>query len=121
MRSVTMTISLDAVLDRLDDRVLGEQRRHGDDRAEIVEPCARRLLDRVRRPAPVDLAAQAAGVTPPTIFAPRRSRGTPREVDASRPGDALDDERRVRVERMLIGLASTGAAAASLSETERSA
>ena len=63
---------LDAVLDRLEDGVLGERRRHGDDRAvDRRAVVLDGLGDGVEDRHAVDLAARAGpGVTPPTIFAP---------------------------------------------------
>ena len=63
---------LDAVVDRLEHRVLGERGRDGDDgavdRAAVVLDG---LRDGVEDRHAVDLAARAGpGVTPPTIFAP---------------------------------------------------
>jgi hypothetical protein len=91
---------LDAVLDRLEDGVLGEQRRHGDDRA-VDRPAVvlDGLGDRVEDRHAVDLAAQAAGGdAADDLRALAVVEALAGEVDRLAAGDALDDERRVGVD-----------------------
>ena len=115
---------LDAVLDRLEDGVLGEGGGDGDDRAVDRAPVVRDgLVDGVEDGHAVDVAAPA----------PRRDaaddlralavvQALAREVDRLAPGDALDDEGRGLVdEDAHAGAPSTASRAASCSEVERSA
>jgi hypothetical protein len=114
---------LDAVLDRLEDGVLGERGRDGDDgavdrRAVVLD----RLGDGVEHRHPVDLAAEPAGRdAADDLRAGAVVEALARQVHGLAAGDALDDERRVFVDEDAHGYASTASLAASCMEVERSA
>src|SRR3954451_3754562 len=97
---------LDAVLDRLEDGVLGERRRHGDDRA-VDRPAVvlHGLCDGVEDRHAVDLAAEAAGRDAADhLGAGAVVEALARQVDGLAAGDALDDEGRVFADEDAHGL-----------------
>src|SRR4051795_11580735 len=113
---------LDAVVDRLDDRVLGEGGRDGDDRAvDRRAVVLDGLADGVEHRHAVDLPAEAArGHAADDPRAGAVVEALAREVDGLAPGDPLDDEGRVGVDQDRHQ-AATAIRAASFSDTERSA
>ena len=99
IRSVTTTISLIAVLDRLDHRVLGEGGGDGDHgavggRAVVLDD----LLDRVEDGHAVDLAALAARGDPADDLR-AEVEALAGQVHGLAAGDALDDEGEVLVQQ----------------------
>ncbi len=119
---------LDAILERLEHRVLGERRWNRDHRA--VDLCAvviDRLRDRVEHGDAVDIAAQAAGRDAAhDLCALAVLKALAGEVDSLAARDALDDEGGVFVDEDRhqtddLWIFSTARLAASCSETERSA
>ncbi len=98
---------LDAVLDRLEHRVLGERGRDGHDRAVgSTPPCVLDgLRDRVEHGHPVHLAAEApGGDAADDLGAGAVVEALAREVDGLAAGDALDDERRRRLDQDAHGM-----------------
>ena len=115
---------LDAVLDRLEDGVLGEGGGHGDDRAVDRAPVVRDgLVDGVEDRHAVDVAALAPGRdAADDLRALAVVQALARQVDRLAAGDALDDEGRGLVdEDAHAGAPSTARRAASCREVERSA
>ena len=125
--TVPPAFTRDAVLDRLEHRILRERGRHGHHRA-VDRPAVvgDRLGDRVEHGHAVDLATE-----PPRRDAADDLRARTvvealaREVDRLASGYPLDDERGLGVDQDAHagapGIFSTARRAASLSETERSA
>jgi len=113
---------LDPVLDGLEDRILGEGGRDGDDRAlDRRAVVLDRLRDRVEDGHAVDVAALAARRhAADDLGAGAVVEALSREVDRLAARDALDDERGVFVDEDRHQ-AATAIFAASCIETDRSA
>ena len=115
---------LDPVLDRLEDRVLGEGGGDGDDRAvDRAAVVLDRLGDGVEDRHAVDLAALAAGGDAADDLG-AVVEALAGQVDRLAAGDPLDDEGRVLVEQDAHAgapwILATARPAASHIETERS-